>query len=87
MAGRLRLKGQSLLSFGRGAENAHQLALRSGKSYPTVKRFVDDGEADKIKLLDLKVLPSILLDGQEMTVEQMMSLTLGDLFEYMTDTD
>lgn len=81
MAGRLRLRGQVLLRIGRGAENAHQLALRSRKSYPAVARYINDD----VRVLDLVVLPHILLDGQELAVEQMMNLKLSDLFEYVPD--
>jgi hypothetical protein len=81
--GRLRLMGHKLLSMGKGADNAHQLALRSRKSYPTVKKYLDE----EVKQIDLDVLSSVLIDGQEMKVEDLLNLRLGDLFEYVAEPD
>ena len=80
MAGwRLRLKGQQLLKIGKGADNPHQLHLRSGISYPTVKKYVD--EPGEVRAYDSNVLPGILIDGQGLTPDQMLEMRLGDLFE------
>jgi hypothetical protein len=85
MAGRLRLLGHKLLSMGKGADNAHQLALRSRKSYVTVKKYLD--ESATMRQIDLEVLPSILLDGQGLDVDALMDLRLRDLFEFVAEPD
>lgn len=80
MAGwRLRLKGSRLLEIGSGAKNPHQLAMRSGVSYPTAQIYVH--EADNIVKMDVKILASMLIDGLGLTREQVLDLRLGDLFE------
>ena len=81
MAGTLRLLGRSLLKLGKGAKDIQDLSYKSRVTYPTVHRFVN--KPDKVKLLDLKVIPNVLLDGLELTPEEMMELRLKDLFEYV----
>jgi hypothetical protein len=80
---RLILKGQQILKMGKGAENAHQLSLRSGVSYPTVKRYVDTPEL--VQALDAIVLPTVLIEGQGLTREQVLDLRIGDLFDILQD--
>ncbi len=78
MAWRLRLNGSKLLNIGCGADNVHKLALKSKRSYPAVKSYVEDPDKNRI---DLDVLGSILVDGQGLTPEQILNLRLGDVFE------
>jgi hypothetical protein len=64
-----------------GLENAHQLALKSRVSYPTVERYINTPE--KSVSLDTGVLASILLEGLGLTQEAALNLRLGDLFKFV----
>lgn len=75
----LRLKGQQILRLGKGAENPHQLHLRSGISYPTVRKYID--EPGSVRAYDANVLPGILIEGQGLSPDEFLSLRIGDIFE------
>jgi len=79
MASRLRLKGSAILNIGRGAINAHQLSLRSQKSYPSVSSYTKD--PNDLAMIELEMLACILMEGQGLTADEVLDLRLGDLFE------
>jgi len=60
--------------------NAHQLALRSGVSVPTVAKYINKPE--KSETITGEVLASILLNGLQLTEKQVLDLRIGDLFEF-----
>ena len=72
------LRGSRLLELS-GMQNAHQLALRSQVSYPTIDKYVNRPEL--VGSFDTTVLAEILSRGLGMTPEQISNITLGDLFE------
>ncbi len=76
---RLRFKGECMLAIGKGAKNAHQLALRSRVSYPTILRYIT--MPHEIQAYDAMVLPAILIDGQGIAPEELLNMRLGDLFD------
>jgi ribosomal protein S4E len=59
-------------------ENAHQLALKSKVSYPTVDKYINKGH-ETINI-HCGVLASIMLDGCELSAEQLCNLRIGDVF-------
>ena len=75
----LRVKGSGLLKLGQGAENAHKLALRSRKSYPAIRGYID--EADDRARIDLDVITAILVDGLGYSYDQLLDLKIGDVFK------
>jgi hypothetical protein len=83
MAGHMRLNGEGILRIGKGAENVHQLALRSQRSYPAVKEYTEQQDKSRI---DLDVLASILIDGQGLSPDEMMNLRLSDVFNFFPET-
>jgi hypothetical protein len=74
----LRVRGSELLTIGDGAENAHKLALRSRRSYPAIRGYIDD--AENRERIDLDVLTSILVDGLGFTYEELLDLRIRDIF-------
>jgi hypothetical protein len=71
------LRGKKLLEMS-GLENAHQLALRSQVSYPTVDRYVNRPET--IVVTDLSILAAILERGCGLSHDQIANLAISDLF-------
>lgn len=81
-SGTFRLKGRDLLSLGGGAENAHQLSLRSRLSWPTVYKYITTPE--RITTISMDVLAGLLIDGLGLTAAQILDMRFGDLFEYVS---
>lgn len=76
--GKLVLKGQSLFERSKLA-NTHQLSLRARISAQTAYKYFNSPE--DVHAVDLEILTAILLDGLQMTPEEIMEMRLGDLFE------
>ena len=70
--------GKKLLGLAKAA-NAHQLALKSRVSYPTVDKYVNKSE-ESVNV-SCEVMASILLFGCELTVDQLCDLRIGDVFK------
>lgn len=79
---RLILRGKRLLEMS-GTENAHQLALRSQVSYPTVEKYINRPES--IITIDLSVVYSILENGCGMDRDQIAGMIIGDLFDIASE--
>jgi len=79
MTWRLKLKGKKLLGMGQGAINSHQLHLRSRISYPTVRKYIE--KPGEVHAYNAAVLAGILIDGQGLSVAEVLELKIGDLFE------
>ncbi len=60
-------------------ENAHQLAMKSKVSYPTIDRYIN--KSNEIVSIDSAVLAKILIDGMGLTIAQAKELRLGDIFD------
>lgn len=75
----LRVKGSGLLKLGVGVENAHKLAMRSRKSYPAIRGYIDD--FDERVRIDLDVVTAILVDGLGFSYDQLLDLKIGDVFK------
>ena len=80
---KLRLKGAEILKRS-GAENAHQLALKSQVSYPTVDRWVNRPET--VKSIDSTVLAALLAHGWGLSADEILNLKLGEVFELENGT-
>jgi len=76
------LRGKEFLKMA-GVENAHQLSLRAQVSYPTVEKYVNR-PADMLQI-DMKVLSSILVNAIGMTREEILNMSVGELFEWKDD--
>jgi hypothetical protein len=61
--------------------NAHQLALRSRVSYPTVDRYINCPE--ETSQVSAVVMAAILTEGLGLTPEQVLDLRVGDLFQFV----
>lgn len=70
-----------LLKIG-GVNNAHELALKCGVSYPVAHRYVTKPES--IKLFDARVLPSIMM-AAGLDLEQLGNMRVKDLFRIIED--
>ena len=81
----LRIKGSAMLELGEGAENAHRLALRSRKSYPAIRGYIDEENAKA--RIDLDVITAILVDGLGFTQEQVLDIRIGDIFKFVEIDD
>jgi hypothetical protein len=81
----LRVNGSGLLHLGAGAENAHKLALRSQKSYPAIRGYIDD--SDGRARIDLDVVTAILVDGLGFTYDQLLDLKIGEVFKLVEVED
>lgn len=81
--GAFRLKGQALLALGklRGIENAHQIHLRSGVSWPTIYRYIEN--PDQVQSINLDSLAGFLIDGLGLSPDEVVGLKFGDVFEYV----
>jgi hypothetical protein len=77
---KLTFKKMALLELSK-LENPHRLSLRSGVSYDTTLRFVN--EPEKVKDIDTTVLASLLLKGLGMSEKEVLDLRLGDLFAFV----
>jgi len=85
-AGTFRLKGSSLLTKAEenGIENRHQLAMASGISYQSILKLFDD---EPLKQLNILVLAKLLVNGVGYTPEELESVKLSDIFEYVSEND
>lgn len=77
-SGAFRLKGRKF--YGQGisenrVRNMQEVADRSGMTYPTVHRWINDGAT-------FKNLAAFLIDGLGLTPEEVSSLTFGELFDF-----
>jgi hypothetical protein len=82
-AGKFRLKSRGeILKLGK-TPNAHQVSMRSGISWPTVSKYLNEEEAarDEMVSVDLAVLYGVLTDGLGLTESDAMNLKFGDVFE------
>ena len=75
----LRIRGADLLKLGDGADNAHRLALRSRKSYPAIRGYIDG--SDNKERIDLDVITAILVDGLGFTYDQVLDMRIRDIFK------
>jgi len=79
---RLVLKGKSILALS-GEPNAHRLSLKARISYPTVDRYINRPE--KLSAFGSEVLASILTDGTGLSIAQILSMPLGEVFDIVDD--
>lgn len=62
-------------------KNKHQVSQDGRVSYPTLLKYIDP--KDDIRNISGDVLYAILIDGMGYTVEEVSSLRVGDLFEFI----
>ena len=72
------LKGREIFARS-GLPNTHQLSLQARISAQTAYKYVDKPE--DIQAVDCSILASILLDGVGLSVEEVLNMRVGDLFE------
>ena len=70
--------GEVLLQMA-GLPNSHQLSLRARISYPTVDKYINAPETTSS--ISALVMAAILLDGLDLTPDQVLELRLGDVFQ------
>jgi hypothetical protein len=75
---RLVLQGKKLLEMS-GEPNAHQLSLKARVTYPTVDKYVN--KPGQTIAYDTISLTQILIDGLDLTEDQILNLKIGDIFE------
>lgn len=80
---RLMLKEKVLLDLGKGAKNAHQLALAAQVSYPVVDRYVN--KSRRLNSIDLTSLCALLVRGLGIDPKDVLEMQLGDLFEIVDE--
>jgi hypothetical protein len=80
-SGVFRLKGSSLMSLARsrGAQNPHQVSMKSGVSYPTIHRYTEKPE--ELESISLKALYGFLIDGVGLQPAEVERMSFGDIFE------
>ncbi len=86
--GTFRLKGSKLMDLSRergNAKNPHQVAMRSGVSYPTIHRYIEKSE--EVEAVLLRALWGFLVDGIGLSPEDVASMDFGDIFEPLPDSD
>lgn len=85
--GVFRLKGSNLKELGRQkrVDNAHQVSLRGGVSYPTAYRYLE--KPMDVEAISLRALYGILIDGLGMTSKDINELKFMDVFEAIPDGD
>ncbi len=86
--GTFRLKGSNLmdLSVEKGnAVNPHQVAMRSGVSYPTIHRYIK--QPQEVEAVLLRALWGFLVDGIGLSPEDVAGMDFGEIFEPMPDSD
>lgn len=74
---KLSLKGKRILEIS-GLENAHQVAMRSRVSYPSIEKYIN--KSGTVKYIDLSVLASLMIEGCGMTKEDFLNMKFGDIF-------
>ncbi len=82
MSIRLLLKGNTILEKS-GAENIHQLSMKSRVSVATAYKHISHPET--VKAFDTEVLISFLMNGMELSKKQVLELKLGDIFEIVEE--
>lgn len=83
--GVFRLKGSKLREIGvrNGVKNIHQVSMRSGVSYPTTYRYIEN--PDQVESVSLRALYGVLVDGLGLSHEEVSNLRLGDILELVPD--
>lgn len=83
--GVFRLKGSQLRELARtkGVKNIHQVSMRSGVSYPTTYRYIEN--PDQVESVSLRALYGVLVDGLGLSHEEVANLRLGDILELIPD--
>jgi len=82
MSLRFVLKGKELLERS-GVKNAHQVALKTTASYPTIDRYINRPE--EVKDFDSRTLASFFCKGLDLTPEQVLAMPLGEFFEIVEE--
>ncbi len=85
--GTFRLKGKKLMDLSRergNAKNPHQVAMRSGVSYPTIHRYIKQPE--EVEAVLLRALWGFLVDGIGLSPEDVADMDFGDIFEPLPDS-
>lgn len=84
--GTFRLKGANLVKIARdrGVDNVHQIALNSGVTYQTVHKYATKPE--DTPSVHLKTLYGIIVDGMNMSAEELQDLKFVDVFEAIPDS-
>jgi hypothetical protein len=74
----MRLRGKNIMEMSK-QKNVHRVSLQARASVNTVKKYVN--APGSVKFLDLSVLLRLLMDGCDLSKEQILALPLGEVFE------
>ena len=86
-SGVFRLKGPNLLEIGKrkGVNSINQLSLRSGITYATAHRYIQN--PGEVEAMSLRNLYGILVDGLGLSAEEVMNMRIGDVFDAVPDKE
>lgn len=81
---KMNLRGKHLLEMSK-LENSHQIGLQARVSANTVAKYINSPET--VRFFDLSILVRLLMDGCDLTKEQILALPLGEVFEIVEAED